>query len=955
MAVFLSPAVFPREIDLSALPSNQGPLVPAFIGTAQKGPLNEPRFITNSQQFVDTFGEPFQESFLGYSVISYLEEGESCWVLRVGVECEEGQVSGLADICIDASGSREAGWGRIPLFTGIDFGKICLRVPSTDTPYEFHTDAVFDIDYTDIAVSGSDGPTSATLSFTGAGLSDTYTGAIDDSYLVLVTGGPTTSGSTMDGARYEVTRQSDGSVIGTGTVVESATLGTSEPITVGAGDDATGLVFAIVVTGSSPLEENDSFSFQVRPDNRSFSFSVDGGSDVLHTFADGTSYTDPATFVDDFNTLVGASFDYTAVYDGTVLCVRTNTAGERIQLVDTEAFALEVGVQKWAYDIPRSHLIGNDIGPFNINSGNNRVNILVLTDEESVETEVTIGVGATQTVAQVASQLDLGGIVSGERFWQSFALQITDDDDALVIETTADHRFDQLKMQVDFSHIKTLRFAEEVEIPFPYTRPFRGFSDSRVVLPESSTLDPAIPLSCELDSSSDECALDTSYYAGIVGFLVASSPGTWLEGWSASLSVDSAAEAGSDLFQLDIVDNQGVTQESIDRISFDPSSDRYIANLLNPGTTGGGVNGNAFVHFEERPSFLANDPDDASTFEIRIPAPVTNKAFDGTANGIPLDPTLSAELDRFIIGNQASGDGIFTFSNPETFDINMLVIPGVSSGAVIAQGLQLCESRGDCIYLIDPPFGLRSSQVVDWHNGLLFSDLTTALNSSYGALYHSWVKISDQFAGNTIFVPPSGHVSAVYARTARVGEQWFAPAGLRRGQLRTALDVEFNPTMGERDLMYGFNNAVNPIVDFPQEGIHVFGQRTLQRADTALDRVNVRMLLIFLKKNIIPLLRNFIFEINDVVTRRFVTTSLESFLSDILARRGLQSFKVICDETNNTPERIDRNELHVAILIKPPRVAEFIVLNLAILRSDASFSAEEVLRAAGVVNPGGNV
>jgi phage tail sheath protein FI len=319
------------------------------------------------------------------------------------------------------------------------------------------------------------------------------------------------------------------------------------------------------------------------------------------------------------------------------------------------------------------------------------------------------------------------------------------------------------------------------------------------------------------------------------------------------------------------------------------------------------------------------------------------------ANGIPLDPLFSSELDRAVIGNPALESGIFAFQNPEVFDISLLVIPGFSSGAVIAQGLQLCESRGDCLFIIDPPFGLRPQQVVDWHNGMLFSDLTASLNSSYGALYFPWWKIFDQFNGGEIFIPPSGHVSSVFARTENVAETWFAPAGLNRGRLLTALDTEVDLTQGERNLLYGFNNAVNPIVNFPQDGIVVFGQRTLQRRDSALDRVNVRMLLIFIKKNAVRLLRNFLFEPNDPTTRVQVTAILNSFMGDILGRRGVTAFKVICDETNNTPERIDRNELHVAILIKPTRAIEFIVLNLVILRTEQSFAADEVLAAAGVV------
>ncbi|MEE8578018.1 MAG: phage tail sheath subtilisin-like domain-containing protein, partial [candidate division Zixibacteria bacterium] len=297
----------------------------------------------------------------------------------------------------------------------------------------------------------------------------------------------------------------------------------------------------------------------------------------------------------------------------------------------------------------------------------------------------------------------------------------------------------------------------------------------------------------------------------------------------------------------------------------------------------------------------------------------------------------------------ADQSGLFALSNPEAYDFNLLALPGFSSGPVIAQGLQFAENRGDVLYLVDPPFGLRAQQMVDWHNGMLTSDLTSALNSSFGALYWSFIKISDQFAGGTIFVPPSGHVAAVFARTARVAEQWFAPAGINRGRIITALDIESNPTQGERDLLQGNGNAVNPLVKFIKDGTVVFGQRTLQRQQTALDRVNVRMLLIFLKVNLVETLRSFVFEQNDIATRARIRDTIEPFLADVGARRGLTAFKVVVDETNNTPERIDRNELHVSVFIKPTRAAEFIVLNLVTLRTGANFASQEVLAAGGVV------
>ncbi|MBW2149330.1 MAG: phage tail sheath subtilisin-like domain-containing protein [Deltaproteobacteria bacterium] len=945
MPVYLSPGVYPREIDLSITVGNTSGIIPAFIGTAQKGPMNDPQFITTAEQLIDTFGAPIPEANLGYAVIACLEEGNGAWVLRVGVECDSGQPDELADICIDTSGARGHGWGRVAVFRGIDFGTLVLRIPDTDNPLSFHQDRVYGIGYNDIDVSTTDGPTVATLDFVGSDLSDSYIGSIDDSFTVLITGDPTSG--TMDGASYEIYRNSDGAVIGSGTIIED-TSGFSAPIAVGSGDDDSGLIFRIVVTGSSPIEQDDTFVFFVEPDNRVLRIEVEGlvTSPVSFTMPTA-SYTDPDDFVTAFNLLVGSSVGFLAGNDGTRLLIRTRTAGERIQLVGTEAFALEIGLAKWSWDIPRSYLVNTNAGPYNINSNNNRVTTQAIESDNITELNATVATSLTATPTSVATSLHMGGITFGERYYESFALQVTDDEQRVVIAATSDHQFSRLKMMADFSHIRTLRFAEETDFPYPYTREYRVFNDSRVILPDAGVTTPSMPLSCETDPFGAQCALDTSYFQNIVGFIVATSPGTWLEGFTLTLE-NYNNESGR--YVVRVYDSNGVEEPDarVDNISFDPDDDRYIGKVVNPGSVIGGPNGNAWVNWEERPVFLENDPNDSTNYVIRQPGEINRGSFTGLANGIPLDAVYASELDRAVIGSPDRSTGIFAFQNPEVYDIALLVIPGFSSGSVIGQALQMCEGRGDCLYIVDPPFGLRPQQVVDWHNGMLFTDLQNSLNSSYGALYWSWVEIFDQYNGGTIFIPPSGHIASVFARTARVAEPWFAPAGLNRGRLLTVRNLEYSPTQGERDLLYGFNNAVNALVNFPQDGITVWGQRTLQRADSALDRVNVRMLLIVLKKALVPLLRNYIFEPNDRFLWEQVDSVVRNYLSDIQARRGLTAYDVIVDERNNTPVRRDRNELWVSLLLKPTRAVEFIALNLVILRTDHSFAAEEVLAAAGI-------
>lgn len=951
MAVFLSPGVFPREVDLGVLPTAIGPMRPGFIGSTQKGPFNVPTLITNSAQYIDTFGDPFPESYLGYAVLAYLEEGNSCFVMRVGVECEEGQPAALTSICVDTSGARGSGWGRIPLFTGIDFGRINLRevgdgVGDNAAPFVFHDASVDNIQYNDAELSTTEGATTATLAITG-----TYSGVIDDSFVMVITSAPATSlGAVMDGAEFQIIRNSDGEIVAEGALEDPDFNGTSELITV----EDSGLVVQVIVT-AGVLDTSDTFTWSVQPDNRDFAIAVEGDAAPTTYTMPIATYTSVTTFVNAANALL-AGEDYLFIEytldDGVTIVpqIRTTVSGNRVQVMDTEAWALEVGTQLYAWDIPRGYLLGLDAGPYDLSTQNNRVKLNIIGTAETQTIEFNVPTGLDQTAAAIAAVVDAAGLVGGDTLFESFALTAPGGSQHLVIVTSPDHELDTLEMLANYSNLRTLRFAEEFNIPYPYKRSYRGYSDNRALLPDSGETDSSIPLSCETNPLSDECAADTAYFANIVGWLVAPSPGTWVDPYTVSLELftDGLGDA-SGRYKVIVRGSQGEVLDIVDDVSFDPREDRYISNVINPGSTFGGTRGNLYVNWEARPAYLGNNPNDITTFAVRLPSQFSNRNFVGTANGIPNDPAYSSELDAAVIGNPNTGTGLYAFQNPESIDISLLITPGFSTGAVIGTALQICESRGDVLYLVDPPFGLRPQQVVDWHNGMLLSDLSSAINSSYGALYWGWVRVFDQFSTSEVWIPPSGHVSAVFSRTAREAEQWFAPAGLRRGRLLTALDVEYSPTQGERDLLYGSGNAVNAIVKFPQDGIVVYGQRTLQRSQSALDRVNVRMLLIHIKKNLTVLLRNFLFEPNDRILWRQVIATVEPFLADVQSRRGMDAFRVICDETNNTPERIDRNELWVSIFLKPTRTVEFIVLNLIVLRSGASFSAEEVLAAGGIV------
>ena len=242
--------------------------------------------------------------------------------------------------------------------------------------------------------------------------------------------------------------------------------------------------------------------------------------------------------------------------------------------------------------------------------------------------------------------------------------------------------------------------------------------------------------------------------------------------------------------------------------------------------------------------------------------------------------------------------------------------------------IDVCEERGDCFTVLDP--------VVHGKN---VADATTQVesrNSSYAAMYWPWVKIADlQVAGTQRWVPPSVVMAGIYAFNDKVAHPWFAPAGLNRGGIDSALQSERKLTQSDRDTLYQSN--VNPIATFPGQGVCVWGQKTTQKKASALDRVNVRRLLIKVKKFISASSRFLVFEQNTAATRRRFLGIVNPFLENVQSQSGLNAFRVVMDETNNTPDTIDRNQLVGQIFVQPTRTAEFIVLDFTVQPTGASF------------------
>lgn len=281
-------------------------------------------------------------------------------------------------------------------------------------------------------------------------------------------------------------------------------------------------------------------------------------------------------------------------------------------------------------------------------------------------------------------------------------------------------------------------------------------------------------------------------------------------------------------------------------------------------------------------------------------------------------------------GSRAYIRALNAISNPDDIDINLLVLPGVIYELhpfVASYALDICVSRADCFYIID--LVQASATIASVVNQ------ASLLDTNYAAAYYPWIKIREPNTNKLVFMPPSAVLPEVYAYNDNDAAEWFAPAGLNRGGIRSADGVKVKLRQIQRDDLY--EGKVNPIAQFPGQGICVWGQKTLQRRASALDRINVRRLLITVKKFIASSSRFLVFEQNVESTRRRFLNTVNPFLANIQERAGLFAFRVVMDESNNTPDIIDRNILVGTLFLQPTRTAEFIKLEFNVLPTGAVF------------------
>ena len=402
--------------------------------------------------------------------------------------------------------------------------------------------------------------------------------------------------------------------------------------------------------------------------------------------------------------------------------------------------------------------------------------------------------------------------------------------------------------------------------------------------------------------------------------------------------------------------NDQTILETWTNLSMDPTAPNYVARIIGTQVkaystvdnqvtiTGDYPNASRYVRVSSvatpTPLYFDNTGIAKSSFTGSIPTNESGSFTGANGNLFGAGAKYYSDIQTGATNTQgllsSSYDNMISLlSNQDDYRFNVLITPGLFASEAplgssqVTTAINNTQNRGDNIYVVDlVPYNTSITTVTAQAN---------AKNTSYAATYWPWVQTIDPDSSQNVWVPASTLVAGVYAYNDNVSEPWFAPAGINRGGLGTVIRSEKKLTQANRDTLY--TNKINPIATFPGTGVVVYGQKTLQTKASALDRVNVRRLLISLKSYISQVANNLVFEQNSIATRNQFLSQVNPYLESVQQRQGLYAFKVIMDASNNTPDVIDRNQMVGQIYLQPTKTAEFIYLDFNILPTGATFPA----------------
>lgn len=884
----ISPSVRITEKDLSFISPDQSFHRAGLVGFASKGPVNVPTVIRSRRQLNTVFGYPHPEAgdpYLIYAAEQYLLVANELYVVRVAdTDAVSWERAKTAEVSIPSAG-----------------GEVAL-ISSLNGPYNFNKDHYFRwklngvlASRTLVVLKDSSHPDPVVQSggYSAAQLASDLNSQLEPS---------------VDGIEFFSTIETNRLVSAELTTPNDG-LSTSATFNLGNSDILEGSITGRIIIDNTvvqtfKVDEQGDFSLAnvvSSPSIRAVSGSVDlanGSLTIDYNSAPGANY-------------LSVDYRYKEEFSASRLGVRT----------------------KFSF------------GP------NANLEFASVTDQLCGENSV-VGLGTGMTPAQF----------TGSKPENFDFTSLTEHDLQIVVDGSDNVLVDNINQVVDLSSLATNNAVTAQEVVnainsaisngevsggfeavvvggFVSVKTLHSGNDARILVKNESSLFELIGFDAPLEDPSDSTSAagfyitaegnspegvsgdeagstyglvrgDSNRFGDISVTLLADSAG--IEGNGTQVSVRNDIREG--VFSLEVYNN-GVQVESWGNLSKDESSRYYIETFLT----------------------LVSDYVRAVD-NVGNPSPPLDGVYDlsGGADGIPSDPD---DQDYLLIGNKVGMSGLYALSEPEQINIDIVAVPGHSSTGVVLALIDMCQNmRMDCMAVIDAPFGLTVKEIVNWQNGAHPLN-TTRFDSDFAALYWPWVKIRDTYNNVDVWVPPSGSIMAVYARNDTLAAPWFAPAGVNRGIVPGITDVFSRPTLEERDLMYGNRNCINPIVQYADfQDFVVWGQKTLQRRPTALDRVNVRRMMFAIEKRIRTASRALLFEPNDDAMRSQFILLASQILREVQIGRGLTDYIIKADEELNTPDVIDRNEFRARIGVQPTRSTEFIFIEFSIHRT-GSFEA----------------
>ena len=929
----ISPGVFTQENDLSFLPQGISEIGAAIVGPTVKGPAFVPTIVESYNEFVQKFGPLSEKTYVPYTVQEYIQNSGRVTIVRVlgssGYQLKDGplliQLSGSA--ALKASGS---------LVIAGTFGQTVddeFQVTVSSTEYRFiatdpvgglpvdnspvfflatgsNTAGYLDnlvtkINEVSIGVAAADGTTELALTASDSGTSgnsitvDTGSGTGFSDVLTLEGGVDASGGEVINVLHPTYIVSTDGAAT---SLFETSTISNGG----GTGD------FTLLISGSYAVDTGDAFTGNAASN-------------------DGTVYSCSASPTSD--SYLGNVFGYSA--EGTQPVynyIACKTAASRSLTTDSSALSvLNIPATSWnltdSYSAASTPFITSQ--KVNGNSKYNLFKLHALAHGDSTNFETKIGITNIRPAGTIAGT-DYGAFTLVVRAVDQSDIPVTpysyqdSDTKPMVLET-----FDNLTLDPDSPNYIARRIGDQY---------MTTDSEGKVTINGDYTNKSAY-VRVEVDTAVGNKAVSANLVP--FGFRAPSQtiPNVGVNLPSASYVSEQKINSTYNKKKYFGFDYSFTTTDNLN----------YLKHVPSTATTGSNSD---FYLGDYNQDSSANYPSAGSPYSGKIDLNNSNTSIDTRKFLIPLQggfdgmkPNTQKRTGTYITTTNTQGfdcssatsagtvsynKALSAISNPDEYDINMIVTPGILyqyHSAVNSKAINICEERGDCFYVLD--------------DAVLTANITTAvdnvktLDTNYAATYYPWVKIVDSDKNKPIWVPPSVVLPGVIAYTDKVAHEWFAPAGLNRGGLTSVVSAYTRLTHDERDTLY--EGRLNPIAQFPNQGVCVWGQKTLQGKASALDRINVRRLLIAVKKFIASSSRYLVFEQNTAATRNRFLNIVNPYLESIQQRQGLYSFKVVMDETNNTPDVIDRNIMKGEIYLQPAKTAEFIVLDFNILPTGASF------------------